>query len=170
MVSREVETDVWHLVVAGWVQGRHGQELRRLCADLGLARTVHFVGPQFGLSKAASFRRADAFILPSFSEGLPLAVLEAWSYALPVVMTRECNLPEGFETGAAIPVEVTTRSIAEGLRRLFRMADGERRAMGYRGRHLVARRHDWSVIAARMSSVYEWLLGGLVPANVEIHT
>ena len=35
-------------------------------------------------------------ILPSFSEGLPMAVLEAWAYGLPVLMTDHCNLPEGF--------------------------------------------------------------------------
>ena len=74
----------WQLVIAGWEQGGHQQELERLSAILGLQASVHFVGPQFDEGKAATLNRADAFILPSFSEGLPVAVLEAWSYRLPV--------------------------------------------------------------------------------------
>ena len=66
--------------------------------------SVVFAGPAFGETKEALLRSADAFILPSLSEGLPMSVLEAWAYELPVLMTEECNLPEGFAAGAAIKV------------------------------------------------------------------
>ena len=115
-ISREKEADSgpWHLVIAGWKQGSHQAELERLALDLGIEARIHFVGPQFDAAKAASFRRADAFILPSFSEGLPMAVLEAWSYGLPVIMTPQCNIPVGFEAGAALQVESNPESIALG--------------------------------------------------------
>jgi poly(glycerol-phosphate) alpha-glucosyltransferase len=89
----------WQLVIAGWEQGGHQADLENQARELAVADSVHFVGPQFDLAKAASFQRADAFVLPSFSEGLPMAVLEAWSYARPVLMTSQCNLPEGFSGG-----------------------------------------------------------------------
>ena len=92
------------LVIAGWNQGSQEAMLRRLIATLGAADTVCLAGPQFGDDKAASFARADAFVLPSLSEGLPVAVLEAWSYGLPVLMTEACNLPEGFAAGAALRI------------------------------------------------------------------
>ena len=63
---------------------------------------MHFPGPQFGTAKAAAYRRADAFVLPSLSEGLPMAILEAWAHEKPVLMTDACNLPEGFAARAAI--------------------------------------------------------------------
>ncbi len=71
--------------------GRYERQLRRRAADLGFGDSAAFLGPQFGDDKDACFRHYDAFILPSFSEGLARVVLEAWSYAKPVVMTRQAK-------------------------------------------------------------------------------
>jgi glycosyltransferase involved in cell wall biosynthesis len=75
--------------------------------ELAAGPSVVFVGAQFGAEKNACYRACDAFILPSLSEGLPMAVLEAWAHAKPVLMTPECNLPEGFATGAALQIGTT---------------------------------------------------------------
>jgi glycosyltransferase involved in cell wall biosynthesis len=149
----------WRLVIAGWEEGEHQKELERLSVTLGLGESIHFVGPQFDQLKDASLIRADAFILPSFSEGLPMAVLEAWSHRLPVLMTPQCNLPEGFVAKAAIVMSPEAASIAVALRKLFDMSELERRTMGDKGRRLVEERFNWPSVAARMRSVYSWVLG-----------
>ncbi len=105
-------------------------------------------------------RSVDAFILPSFSEGLPMSVLEAWAYELPVVMTPFCNLPEGFDAGAAILIQPDRSSIREGLLSLFEYSDVDLKTMGQKGRSLVASKFTWPTIAADMKSVYAWCLGG----------
>ena len=157
----------WDLVIAGWGQAGHETELKAQVEAAGLGDSVHFPGPQFGEAKAASYYCADAFILPSHSEGLPMAVLEAWAYSLPVLMTPQCNLPEGFAANAALAIEPTVPSIAEGLVRLFDMSAGDRREMGQRGRYLVADRFSWSNVAASLNEVYQWTLGsGSQPACV----
>jgi poly(glycerol-phosphate) alpha-glucosyltransferase len=153
----------WLLVVAGWDQGGHEQQLRRLAQEHGIARSVRFVGPQFDDDKAASLACADAFVLPSLSEGLPVAVLEAWSYGLPVLMTEACNLPEGFAAGAALSIGTDPAAVAAGLRRLFALSDAERRDMGARGRALVRDRFAWRQVAEQMAAVYRWVLGGGAP-------
>ena len=150
----------WVLAVAGWDQGGHESDLRRRAADLRLGDSVVFIGPRFDGQKAACFRHCDAFVLPSFSEGLPMAVLEAWSYGKPVLMTPECNLPDGFEGGAALRVAASRQGIAAGLRTLLEMSDADRRAMGARGLALVAQRYTWPEVAHQMREVYDWLLGG----------
>jgi poly(glycerol-phosphate) alpha-glucosyltransferase len=149
----------WHLNIAGWDQGGHQQELEQLSATLGLRESVHFVGPQFDERKAASLIGADAFILPSFSEGLPMSVLEAWSHRLPVLMTPQCNLPEGFMAKAAIDMSPEAASIAAALKTLFNMTELERQTMGDKGRRLVEERFTWPTVAASMRSVYSWVLG-----------
>jgi poly(glycerol-phosphate) alpha-glucosyltransferase len=157
----------WRLIIAGWAEGGHQKELEQLSVTLGLGENIHFVGPQFDQQKAASLNRADAFILPSFSEGLPIAVLEAWSYRLPVLMTPQCNLPEGFVAKAAIDMSPDAASIAVALKTLFHMTELERRTMGDKGRRLVEERFTWPTVAASMRSVYSWVLGrGPMPACV----
>lgn len=149
----------WHLVIAGWDQGGHEAELKAQAEQLRLQTSVHFVGQQFNAAKHASYHRADACILPSFSEGLPMTVLEAWSYGLPVLMTPQCNLPEGFQADAALRIDPEPERIAQGLTALFAMPDHERTAMGERGQALVAQRFTWPHIGQQMLSVYRWVLG-----------
>jgi poly(glycerol-phosphate) alpha-glucosyltransferase len=153
----------WLLVVAGWDQGGHARRLERIAEALGITGSLRFVGPQFDHDKAASLAGADAFVLPSLSEGLPVAVLEAWSHGLPVLMTEACHLPEGFAAGAALPIGTDPAGIAAGLRRLFALSDAERREMGARGRALVRQRFTWASVADQMSAVYRWVLGGGSP-------
>jgi poly(glycerol-phosphate) alpha-glucosyltransferase len=148
------------------------------------AASVLFLGPAFGQEKDQLLRSASAFILPSFSEGLPMSVLEAWSYRLPVLMTEHCNIPEGFANNAALRIGTDTESIAEGMRHLFRFASAtlqpchsgfafpsaatsgqgipssDLRSLGLNGRALVERQFTWPQVAAQMKEVYEWVLGG----------
>ena len=150
----------WILAIAGWDQGRHLEELRMLSVECGVQDSVRFLGPKFGEAKAACYRECDAFILPSLSEGMPMVVLEAWAYGKPVLMTPECNLPEGFMANAAIRIEASAESIAEGLQELFCTPHSLLHAMGNNGRTLAASRFAWPKIAIEMKSVYEWMLGG----------
>ena len=149
----------WHLVFVGPGPEAYAAELKSLAARLDVSEAVHFIGPLYGPDKAATFAAADAFVLPSFSEGMPHAVLEAWAQGLPALLTPQCNLPEGFAHGAALAIEPNELAIADGIRRLMAMTDDERRAMGGRGRALVASRFSWPAIAAELEAVYRWLLG-----------
>lgn len=184
----------WQFVIAGWDQGGHEAELKRLCAELGLKvfsfqgsvssgndssdvmvrgdlkpnsyklqippqeaqnADVVFVGPAYGADKEALLQSAHAFILPSVSEGLPMSVLEAWAAGLPVVMTPECNLPEGFACRAALEIRNDEDSFRQGLQTLLEMTDGELVAMGLCGRRLVEEKFTWSRVAAQMHRLYE---------------
>jgi poly(glycerol-phosphate) alpha-glucosyltransferase len=155
----------WILAIAGWGRSAYEQQLQELEAG----PSVVFVGAQFGVEKNACYRASDAFILPSLSEGLPMAVLEAWAHAKPVLMTPECNLPEGFTGGAALQIGITPEQIAAGLKQLLEMTDDDRRAMGARGRTLVATKFSWPQIGQQMRSVYDWVLGsGVLPESVRL--
>jgi len=89
-----------------------------------------------------------------------MVVLEAWANSKPVLMTPECNLPEGFLAGAAIKVEATEISLAAGLNELQRLTPAERAAMGGRALELVKQRFTWSRVGEQMREVYQWALGG----------
>lgn len=150
----------WRLQITGWGDPAYVAAMQRLALDLSIDGQVEFTGPLFEEAKAEVVRNATGFVLPSFSEGLPMAVLEAWSHGLPVLMTRECNLPEGFASGAALEATTEPRQLARQLHAVISMSAVERRAMGQAGRRLVEERFTWDRVAAEMRTVYDWVLGG----------
>ena len=82
-----------------------------------------------------------------------MAVLEAWSYELPVFMSAACNLPKGFDVGAAFEIGVEPEAITPVLASVL----GEGSALapaGRKGRALVEQQHVWSVIARDMRAAY----------------
>jgi glycosyltransferase involved in cell wall biosynthesis len=62
-----------------------------------------------------------------------MVVLEAWAYGKPVLMTPECNLPEGFVAGAALRIEPSAESIARALEDVFRAPPAALRSMEKKG-------------------------------------
>lgn len=150
----------WQTVIAGWDQAGYGVELTALVRELALAADVVFLGPVYGEKKDAALRNASAFVLPSFSEGLPMAVLEAWSYGLPVAMTPACNLPEGFAGRAAYEIAAEPETLPHDLAAFLSYSEAEHSAMGERGLDLVRTRFSWEQAATRFTTVYQWLLGG----------
>ncbi len=150
--------DEWVLAIAGWSQGGHEEELKALVQELGCQSSTLFLGPLYGAQKQAALSAAAAFILPSFSEGVPMSVLEAWSYGLPVVMTAECNIPQGFQAGAAVEIRPDVVSIKQGLESFLSLSRIEQRSMALNGRRLVETQFAWPQIARQMMDVYEWCL------------
>lgn len=60
---------------------------------------IIFSGVVEGKSKDELFKNSDIFILPSYSEGLPLSIIEAMSYGLPVITTAVGALPDYLKDG-----------------------------------------------------------------------
>ena len=148
----------WHLVFVGWDDGDE-DALREKVRNENVKARTHFLGPRFGMEKATAFQHADAFVLPSESEGLPMSVLEAWAYRLPVLMTAECNLAEGFRESAALRIRPKREDIRDGLRELFDLPRAQRQEMGARGQSIVKKKYSWESLSEDMKDVYSWVVG-----------
>ena len=153
----------WRIVVVGWGAAAYESELRAQCARQSRTVDFEFCGPLFGAAKDAALRNADAFILPSFSEGLPMAVLEAWAYGLPVLMTDECNLPQGFQCGAAHRVALADGGLVRDLADFVARSPAQRQSLGSAGRRLVETEFTWERVAAQLHRLYLDLLGSAGP-------
>jgi poly(glycerol-phosphate) alpha-glucosyltransferase len=147
----------WHLVLAGPVDASYRQALAETIEENLAGEHVHMAGPVRGKDRDLAYASADAFVLPSLSEGLPMAALEAFAAGLPALLTPQCNLPEAFTARCALRMETDGASIRAGLRRLFDMDEAERLAMGARALRLTADRFDWSAIAQRFGALYSSL-------------
>ena len=63
------------------------------------SQQIIFSGIVEDKSKDELFKKSDIFILPSYSEGLPVSIIEAMSYGLPVVTTAVGALPDYLKEG-----------------------------------------------------------------------
>jgi glycosyltransferase involved in cell wall biosynthesis len=73
--------------------------IEQACLDGNVTDAVHFLGPVAGQAKLDLYLKASIFLLPSYGEGLPYALLEAMSAGLPVVATPVGAIPELVEDG-----------------------------------------------------------------------
>lgn len=94
-----------------------------------------------------------------------MAVLEAWSYSLPVAMTDACNLPVGFARKAAFRIVNEPGRLAAGLSEFLAQPQDLRNAMGQEGKRLTQTEFAWTTVAARMMEVYEWGMGRGAPPS-----
>lgn len=87
--------------------------------------TVDIPGPAYGSDKEKLLKEADFFILPSFSEGFPTAVLEAMSYGCYPILTDGCNFPQAFEHDVAVKILPRPDSITKVINNLFQLSPTE---------------------------------------------
>jgi glycosyltransferase involved in cell wall biosynthesis len=150
------------LVFCGWNDGIEGFEAKveTLGRDFGNAL---FAGPQYGPDKNRSMGAAKFFLLPSKSEGLPMAILEAWAAGVPAIMSPECNLDIGFERGAAFRTGFTAETIYPSLKAARELSEDAWRYASDKAKLLVAEKYSEESVRAGLLSLYataeEWRSG-----------
>src|SRR5262249_13494314 len=103
------------------------------------------------------YEKADAVILASYSEGLPMSVLESWAFGKPVFMTEQCNLSEGFKAGAAFKITTDPYDIADALVNVLR--NPVRLAIaGQAAQVLAETAFDWKKISSQWRALYASLV------------
>jgi glycosyltransferase involved in cell wall biosynthesis len=140
----------WELLVVGPDEGGYQATVEKMIADCGCSRTCWIHPAVSGAEKHALLRTADLFVLPSYSEGFPMAVLEAAAHRIPVVQTDECNFPELTAAGGAWECRPECESVEIALRSALTAEDAECAERGLRGRELVERSYSWDQVADRV--------------------
>jgi len=86
----------WRLLIAG---NGEIEEADSLIKKNKLSGQIELLGWINGKEKDAVFKEASIFCLPSYAEGFPMAVLDAWAYGIPVVCTPVGGLPDIIHDG-----------------------------------------------------------------------
>ena len=98
-------------------KGEDEASLRKLAREFGVADRVHFLGSQPPSSLAPLYSAADMMVLPSASEGLANAWIEALACGTPLVITEAGGAREVVKTpDSGVIVARNCRAIAEGIR------------------------------------------------------
>lgn len=86
----------WKIVLAG---NGEMQQARELAKECDIEDQVVLLGWVSGIQKHKVFSEAKALCLPSYAEGFPMAVLDAWAYGLPVITTPVGGIPDVADDG-----------------------------------------------------------------------
>ena len=142
------------LIVGG---GRRQQEVARLAQSLGLADAVHFLGTRRDIPDLLG--AMDVFVLPSHSEGVSLALLEAMAAGLPVIVSRVGGLPEVVrheENGLLIPVG-DAAALAQSLARVLE-APAWAQSLGDQARQDIRTHYSLDRLGREINAIYEELV------------
>ena len=138
-------------------EGGIRQDLIAQTHSLRIADNVVFLGHREDTD--VLLQAMDIFALPSLSEGIPMALLEAMAASRPIVASRVGGIPEIIEDGVdgylVEPMDVN--NLAERCRQLIESPDVARK-MGEQGRKRVERDFSATAMADRVASVYKELL------------
>ena len=145
-------------VIAGWGDEVYVADLVKRLEAVGPRTGIDYIGPVYGGGKERILAGARFLLLPSLSEGLPMTILEAWAEGVPVLMSSQCNLPEGFAAGAALDCGISAETIRATLVRALAIAQEERRTMSVAARDLVARKFSMTRVTESWTDIYRGLL------------
>jgi glycosyltransferase involved in cell wall biosynthesis len=143
-----------HLVIAGSDDHSLGAVVVARARELGIVNRVSLLGMLAHTDAWVLLARSSAFVLPSVGESFGIAVVEAMSSGVPVVVTEGVALHREVSAHkAGIVVESSAESIAEAICRILGRPD-EAAQMGASGRLLAQTAFDWSVVAERLEVIY----------------
>lgn len=124
LLKERGETADMQVVIAG--SGEEEQALRQQCTALGLDGCVTFAGWTDSEKKRALLEQSHLLVLPSYNEGLPIAILEAISYGMPVVSTDVGDISAAVRDGENgwLIQPGDTAALADRIRRVFDSLEG----------------------------------------------
>lgn len=137
-------------------EGSERGRLAALCRDLGIERFVSLAGKKENLEEI--YPLLDIFLLPSLSEGVPLALLEAMSSGVACLASDVGGVGEVLQGAGVLANSEDERSFLESLQRVV-MNGEERREFGRKARIRVLERYNIDIWGERTLAVYRSVLG-----------
>jgi glycosyltransferase involved in cell wall biosynthesis len=138
--------------------GPEEANLRALALSLDIHERIQFAGFQTNIQPLLT--KADAFVLASLWEGLPISVLEASAAALPVVATDAAGTSESLisgETGILVPIGDST-ALAQAMKQIMTLSPQARKKMGDRGRQFIEEKFSLPATTTLWEQLYAQLL------------
>ena len=150
----------WHFIIAGFEEFGHMPEVVSTAERLGPSSNVSFPGPLYAQEKHDAFALADVCVLPSFTEGAPVFVLEALGAGVPVITTTGSPWEALLTHDAGWWPNPNAEELAQAVAAADAKSLEELKEMGARGRALVEKDYSSRGVALKLEQLYLWLLNG----------
>lgn len=130
-VKRLVPQIIPAVVMVG--DGKHRIEIEQLARELGVSEYVQFLGEiPSGKAIRDQLDQATLFVMPSRTEGLPRAMIEAMTRALPCIGTRVGGIPELLDQQDLVDsdnVEALAQKVKEVVTNPTRLSEMSKRCL-----------------------------------------
>lgn len=143
-----------HLVIAGPENNSYKKEIIATLEKGNALKSTTFTGMIQGKEKLSALSRADIFVLPSYSEGFSMSIIEALACSLPVVITTGCKFTSIIKNNAGFVIDPNAEQLTNKISVLLN-SEALRSQMGANGKMLVSRDYTWDSIANRMIIEYQ---------------
>lgn len=140
-------------------------ELKNLVKQKGISDIVHFIGGVYGENKWNLFKKADVFILPTYSENFGIVIAEALASGTPVITTKGTPWKELEEHNCGWYVDIDSEHITKSLQEFLSLTDEQLHKMGKNGRKLVEENYSIENIAIKMKTLYNWIINRTYKPN-----
>ncbi len=154
LASLRAEFPKLRVVLIG--DGEERPALEAAIAQHGVAGMIELRGWQPNMAVREALRTSRALLLPSFAEGLPVVIMEAFALGRPVISTYVAGIPELLDArcGWIVPAG-SVEALAQAMREALRASPETLRAMGIEGRRRSLAQHDAAVSAAKLHALFE---------------
>jgi len=153
----KVRDDV-QLIIAGPDNDNYGQQIHERLRALGVAGQATFTGILLGAEKAAAFRMAEVFLLPSYGENFAITVAEAMAAEVPVIISNRVNIWKDVEeAGAGLVIDCDAGQLSQALLQIIDNPEVKAR-MGACGRRLVMHSYSWQTVGEQTAALYRDLI------------
>lgn len=147
----------WVLKIVGPNEGDTLDKILAYIKNNNLDNSVKVLGPADSILKSEFFKCADLFVLPSHSENFGIVILEALSFGVPVITTKNTPWEALEDNSCGWWVDMNINSLHLALKNAISLSDTEREAMGRRGFEL-SRNFKGGLAIEKISSEYFNLL------------
>ncbi|MEP0910504.1 glycosyltransferase [Leptolyngbya sp. GB1-A1] len=155
------------LVLVG--DGALRQQIEELIARSNLKNYVEIAGWMSNSSVRQEVLASRAFVLPSFSEGLPVAIMEALALHRPVISTYIAGIPELVipeVSGWLVPAG-SVEALTAAIRAVLQSPPEVLQKMGQAGAEQVAFQHDVAIEARKLAALFGAVLETSAPLSPE---
>lgn len=128
------------------------KKIKEMIKSFNLDQKVNINKPVYGYQKYNYLKKHDLFILPSYEEGDSIALKEALASYLPVIISKQCRLPDVEKYNAGYIIDTNTKSLYEAFMKLKKSNIVQ---MGNQARLLVEEKYNNEICSNRLLKIYE---------------
>lgn len=133
------------------------EKLIKLCIKCSCSESFEFGDAVYNREKYEALNSLDLYIMPSSSEGLSMAILDAMALGKPMILTRGCNMTYEYKNDFFQMCECSSPSIAHAIKIMIdRKQDWD--GMGSNARRLIEQKYNWAYIVRQLTKNYKKII------------